>query len=118
MDIGKKEISIIIVIVIILVACLMAFFITRKEEKYTGSMVGTFINKSEGRTSTIILRANGTCDISKPYFLASNCTYVRQDNEVILSYYSVYSNKDVENSYDILPDGNLSALGIITYYRQ
>ena len=121
MYIGKKELSkIIVIIVIVITAFVILFFVAKKEEKYTGSIVGTFVDKSETDTRTIVLRQNGTCNITYTSFplMIINCTYVRQDDEVIMSYYCLNTKKDVEVSYDILPDGNLSVLGLSTYYRQ
>ena len=70
-------------------------------------MVGIFIHSNDNYRSGVELRANGTCDIASSldskfnvYFL--DCTYIRKDKEVILTYYRNASNKYVTISHEVI----------------
>lgn len=70
-------------------------------------MVGIFIHSNDNYRSGVELRANGTCDIASSldskfnvYFL--DCTYIRKDKEVILTYYRNASNKYVTISHEAI----------------
>ena len=122
MTIKKKYLICIAIIIVLTISFLIFLLISKNEKKYTGSMVGIFIHSNDNYRSGVELRANGTCDIASSldskfnvYYL--DCTYIRKDKEVILTYYTNASNKYVTISYDILPDGNLGLLNNI-YYRQ
>ena len=121
---NKKNIIIIISILLVIYISLTVILINiTKNKKYTGSMYGTFIYQSDNYKHTIVLNNDGTCInniTSSESFLnvyTINCTFVRQDNKIILEYFALNSGKDVSIEYDITPNGNLKDL-TTELYRQ
>lgn len=112
----SKSLAFIYLFIIIAIIVTIFFLANREEPPYTGSMVGTFVNKDLG---SIILKRDGTCEkdhySSIPLFI-SNCTYVREEDKIIFNWFANGEYiKGVE--YSILPNGNLSN-GLSEYYRQ
>ena len=118
----KKQyiISLIIVVMITIVVGLVINLDLDKEQPYKGSMVGKYVYKSNAYTNVVELNKNGTCNFyyENEYLNYTNCTYVRQEQEVILSYYCIRTEKDVEIIFEITSTGDLKNIVGLIYYRQ
>lgn len=118
----KKQyiISLIIIVMIAIVVGLVINLDLDKEQPYNGSMVGKYVYKSKAYTNVVELYNNGTCKFyyENEYLNYTNCTYVRQGQEVVLSYYCISTEKDVEISFKITSNGDLNGILDSIYYRQ
>lgn len=111
---NKKNIIIIIATILVIFISLTIILINvTKNKKYTGSMYGTYIYQDSDYKLKVVLNNDGSCinqaEGSNSFLnvYTTNCTYVRQDNKIILTYTVLNTGNSASEEYEILPNGNL-----------
>lgn len=120
----NKSIITILLIILIVSLLIIIFLIgmyVYNNKKYTGSMVGKYVEPwGDGTYSYIILYDNGSCESGSSNLGVHgyNCTYIRTEDMIILNYYTVGGKTYHDFKYKITSDGNLEDIGGSIYYRQ